>query len=404
MLLSSAEKWSQHRWESVEKTALGGTDPGSLYAPILYFRRMGETKKRGKLRVCAEVSANDPYLDKSIVKDGETPVRYVYCDGMGFDIKIVSVKSSSLIPHCGRSRQPRASEFCRKLMKEYWAQVRGKEAAPEKEALAHVLLLERLLRHRFSPEKPSICPEKDSDDPVDDDNGDDDEPSGPPASFLCNEAIERQLREFTKDGAKDAVREIGSNDDGDDDDDDSSLSSCSLPEHQMHVPGEKSDIPLRPGDVITFLKPLAVAGRKDSRQTATVVSISPNDTTILGLDINVALPSDYEVCRLKTLEEGALRMVPTEHRFDIPIEDFVLEEGALEQNAGTKFSEEAVRVGEIVTRNMRKFQQEAQGNGFAPMDLMNRYKGTNFDSNVSEPASTELIRLSDRAAMDTGHK
>mmetsp|Transcript_2122 Transcript_2122/g.6127 ORF Transcript_2122/g.6127 Transcript_2122/m.6127 type:complete len:175 (+) Transcript_2122:369-893(+) len=165
----------------------------------------------------------------------------------------------------------------------------GPERPERLRSLAHVLLLERLLRHKLSPEKPSICPKNDSDDPVDDDNGDDDEPSGPPASSLCNEAIERQLREVTEDGAEDAVGEIGSNDDGDDDDDGSSLSSYSLSAYQMHhMPGEKSDIPLRPGDVISFLQPLAVAGRKDSRQTARVVSISPNDNPILGLDINVA--------------------------------------------------------------------------------------------------------------------
>jgi hypothetical protein len=58
------------------------------------------------------------------------------------------------------------------------------------------------------------------------------------------------------------------------------------------------------------------------------------------------------------------------------------------------YAKEASRVGGIIRRNMTKFQEKAQADGFAPMDMMNRYKGTNFDE--SKAASEDIAAASSK--------
>ena len=161
-----------------------------------------------------------------------------------------------------------------------------------------------------------------------------------------------------------------------------------LPPPMLDPENAKSKEPIRPGDVIEYSSFLFVAGDKRGHREATVISVDPNREPVLVLDNGEVLPSDSTIRRTKVLLGGKLRAHSGVSR---PIQNFVLEKAVMEGRSdkiSAGFAKEANRVGGIIRRNMTKFQEKAQAEGFAPMDMMNRYKGTNFDSNIGYAATS----------------
>ena len=161
-----------------------------------------------------------------------------------------------------------------------------------------------------------------------------------------------------------------------------------LPPPMLDPENAKSKEPIRPGDVIEYSSFLFVAGDKRGHREATVISVDPNREPVLVLDNGEVLPSDSTIRRTKILLGGKLCAHSGVSR---PIQNFVLEKAVMEGRSdkiSAGFAKEASRVGGIIRRNMTKFQEKAQAEGFAPMDMMNRYKGTNFDSNIGSAATS----------------
>jgi len=154
----------------------------------------------------------------------------------------------------------------------------------------------------------------------------------------------------------------------------------------------KSKEPIRPGDVIEYSSFLFVAGDKRGHREATVISVDPNRDPALVLDTGDILPNDTSIRRTKIIVGGKLRAHAGVSR---PIQNYAMEKAVMKgrsDNVSAGFAKEASRVGSIIRRNMAKFQEKAQGDGFAPMDVMNKYKGTNFNSNDGSMNNQSGIR------------
>eukprot|EP00562_Extubocellulus_spinifer_P018023 CAMPEP_0178592068 /NCGR_PEP_ID=MMETSP0697-20121206/29146_1 /TAXON_ID=265572 /ORGANISM="Extubocellulus spinifer, Strain CCMP396" /LENGTH=934 /DNA_ID=CAMNT_0020229013 /DNA_START=32 /DNA_END=2837 /DNA_ORIENTATION=+ len=137
--------------------------------------------------------------------------------------------------------------------------------------------------------------------------------------------------------------------------------------------GEKAN-PIRPGDVVEYYSHVYVAGDKRGRRIAKVLSVDPERSPILVLDNGECIPSDTQIRRTKVMIGGTLRAHSGIYR---PIENFKLIKCLPSGSSGVAagLAKEVRRVGEVISRNMAEFQEKAQADGFAPMDLMNRYKG-----------------------------
>jgi len=138
--------------------------------------------------------------------------------------------------------------------------------------------------------------------------------------------------------------------------------------------GEKAKEPIRPGDVVEYYSHVYVAGDKRGRRIAKVLSVDPERSPILVLDNGECIPSDTQIRRTKVMIGGTLRAHSGIYR---PIENFKLIKCLPSGSSGVAagLAKEVRRVGEVISRNMAEFQEKAQADGFAPMDLMNRYKG-----------------------------
>ena len=150
----------------------------------------------------------------------------------------------------------------------------------------------------------------------------------------------------------------------------------------------KSKEPIRPGDVIEYSSFLFVAGDKRGHREARVISVDPKRDPALVLGTGDVLPNDTKIRRIKVLVGDKLRAHAGVSR---PIQSFVLEKAVMKGRSdkiSAGFAKEASRVGGIIRRNMAKFQEKAEADGFAPMDVMNKYKGTNFDSSGGASMTT----------------
>ena len=156
-----------------------------------------------------------------------------------------------------------------------------------------------------------------------------------------------------------------------------------LPPPVLDPENIKSKEPIRPGDVIEYSSFLFVAGDKRGHRVARVISVDPKRDPALVLDTGDVLSNDTRIRRIKVLVGEKLRAHAGVSR---PIQSFVLEKAVMKGHSdkvSAGFAKEASRVGGIIRRNMAKFQEKAEADGFAPMDIMNKYKGTNFDFDSS---------------------
>ena len=156
-----------------------------------------------------------------------------------------------------------------------------------------------------------------------------------------------------------------------------------LPPPVLDPDNIKSKEPIRPGDVIEYSSFLFVAGDKRGHREARVISVDPKRDPALVLDNGDVLPNDTRIRRIKVLVGDRLHAHAGVSR---PIQSFVLEKAVMKGRSdkmSAGFAKEASRVGGIIRRNMAKFQEKAEADGFAPMDVMQGYKGINFDFDSS---------------------
>ena len=156
--------------------------------------------------------------------------------------------------------------------------------------------------------------------------------------------------------------------------------------------GEKAKEPIRPGDVVEYYSHVYVAGDKRGRRIAKVLSVDPERSPILVLDNGECIPSDTQIRRTKVMVGGTLRAHSGMYR---PIDNFKLIKCLPSGSSGVAagLAKEVRRVGEVISRNMAEFQEKAQADGFAPMDLMNRYKGA--PSATSTRKSSRMTPISE---------
>ena len=136
--------------------------------------------------------------------------------------------------------------------------------------------------------------------------------------------------------------------------------------------GEKSGEPLRPGDVLEYSSQIYVAGDRRGRRVATVLSVDPERDPILVLDNAEYLPPDTAVRRIRIVVGGRLEDHAGVYRA-IELFRLVRAHGAAGSGASAGLAKEVRRVGDIVDRNIAKLQARARADGFAPMDVMNRW-------------------------------
>ena len=216
------------------------------------------------------------------------------------------------------------------------------------------------------------------------------------AGYLYLERILAAAKEKGHDADR-LMMEDGNNrhDDNDDDDDDDD-SDLEIPYAESRVAGDpgllpplddysgKRREPLRPGDVVQYTHPVFRAGDKRGQRTATVLSTDPNRTPVLVLDSGDVLPSnDVFVKRIRILDRGTL--VPHDGIMR-PIAMFrmkrrALKEGDFSVRAGLQ--KEMERLGSILHTNRNRLQQQAEADGFAPMDMLHKFrKPTTTDTNT----------------------
>ena len=155
---------------------------------------------------------------------------------------------------------------------------------------------------------------------------------------------------------------------------------------------------IRPGDVIEYTDVMAIQGDKNYQMTSKILSVDPRRTPVLVLENGDFLPPETRVKRIKKIYRGNL-LDCDKARYK-PISDFKLSKASLvgAEGVAAGIKKEAERVGEVISRNMAAFQEKAQADGFAPMDLMNRYKGAPVATaaaaaeDVAEAASTSRKR------------
>ncbi|KAL7543744.1 hypothetical protein ACHAXR_013056 [Thalassiosira sp. AJA248-18] len=155
---------------------------------------------------------------------------------------------------------------------------------------------------------------------------------------------------------------------------------------------EKSNEPIRPGDVIEYYSPIYVAGDARGLRQASVLSVRPNDETPLVLSNGEVLPNDIKVKRIKVMMGGEVLDHPGIYR---PIYRFLLVRRG-SATAADAITMEASRFGRIMQKNISKLKEKAEADGFAPMDLLVNIKGAKTDTlakSSSRPKSKTSVSV-----------
>jgi hypothetical protein len=136
-----------------------------------------------------------------------------------------------------------------------------------------------------------------------------------------------------------------------------------------------SNEPIRPGDVIEYYSPIYVAGDPRGLRRATVLSIDPKDSMPLVLSNGEGLPKNIKVKRVKVVSGDDLLDHPGIFRL---ICMFKLRKLG-SATAADGIAMETARFGCIMKKNISKMKMNAEGDRFAPMDLLVTIKGVNDD-------------------------
>ena len=146
-----------------------------------------------------------------------------------------------------------------------------------------------------------------------------------------------------------------------------------------------SNEPIRPGDVIEYYSPIYVAGDPRGLRRATVLSIDPKDSMPLVLSNGEGLPKNIKVKRVKVISGDDLLDHPGIFRL---ICMFKLRKLG-SATAADGIAMETTRFGCIMKENISKMKKKAEGDGFAPMDLLVTIKGVNDDVRGSNSTQTK---------------
>mmetsp|Transcript_27194 Transcript_27194/g.49148 ORF Transcript_27194/g.49148 Transcript_27194/m.49148 type:complete len:216 (-) Transcript_27194:63-710(-) len=114
----------------------------------------------------------------------------------------------------------------------------------------------------------------------------------------------------------------------DDDDDDDDYLDETLFDYD-----QKSNEPLRPGDVITYTLPIFTAGDARGQRVTTVLSTDPNRNPMLVLQNGDVLPPETTVKRIQVWEFGTL--YPHRHGYFCPISRGICAHGFVSQATKT---------------------------------------------------------------------
>jgi hypothetical protein len=98
---------------------------------------------------------------------------------------------------------------------------------------------------------------------------------------------------------------------------------------------EKSNEPIRPGDVIQYCSPMFVAGRPEGRRVAQIWNTDPDRDFRLVLSNNELLPSDHQVKRIQEYYKGELFPHPGMYR---PIENFRMKKAAMNKQVASSMA------------------------------------------------------------------
>lgn len=159
-----------------------------------------------------------------------------------------------------------------------------------------------------------------------------------------------------------------------------------------------SNEPIRPGDVIEYYSPIYVAGDPRGLRRATVLSIDPKDSMPLVLSNGEGLPSTVKVKRVKVISGDDLLDHPGIFRL---ICMFKLRKLG-SATAADGIAMETARFGSIMKKNVSKMRQKAEGDGFAPMDMLVNIKGVNDD--VHDRNTTQTKRNASRSSSSRNIK
>jgi len=168
--------------------------------------------------------------------------------------------------------------------------------------------------------------------------------------------------------------------------------------------------PIRPGDVIAYYTQIFVSGDKRGSRTATILSVDPNRSPILVLDNGEFLSNDASVKRIKVRMDGSLRDHPGVFR---PIEEFKLKcmtgtdvvSGGSGGGVTNGVRKEAQRLRSIIQKNTSLLKSKAEADGYAPLDLLNRYgKEKATDEQIDDGDNIKSSKIKDIGQQDSSPK
>ena len=165
---------------------------------------------------------------------------------------------------------------------------------------------------------------------------------------------------------------------------------------------EKSNEPLRPGDVIQYYSGIYVAGDPRGLRQATVMAVkNPKEEFPLVLDNGECIPNTTRVKRIKEMVDGELIEHPDIYR---SIMKFRMKKSGT-ATAADGVAKEAERFGRIMDKNMAKLKKKAEADGFAPMDMLvgvkGKKNGTNTKSNRPNESSSSSEQESSSSSEDS---
>lgn len=361
----------------MKHTVLTDTDKRALTSPSQLFWCIANKKGgKGKLYyACRVVDNPDQYkgLDLPNLKEGEVCVQYFDYAGAACSLNnYENVRRSKLVPFHGvadgggdaaaidLTSASWCPELCALYEKQLRKELKSRVADAEERAVrirVHLLFLPMALEHARAQEAETIRLTASQKKNV---------KRSRPTGCMSSNDIDAALADNEATDDNDASSE-------DDDNDDDSLDPANK---------KRKTETLRPGDVIEFYHIMAVHGRKEDLRQAKIVSVDPKKISVLIMDNGDCLPKDHQIKRVKKIHRG--KLIDCDNANFQSVDYFRLSKATLKDVDENKilhkaYAKGARRVGEIIKRNMTNFQEKAQADGFAPMDLMLKYKGTSTD-------------------------
>jgi len=338
-----------------------------------------EERTRETLKPCRILSPGDAIKqkrkmsnDKSGMNEKTTMIQYLTFPEVDKGL-YKCVADSSLVPFGYPSRDGLSTTFNDDYLQRYLQQ-EGKTTTASKLEGSR-LFLKKVFEHARDTEKTSRDQaNKDLNDYYDDSSDDDD---GSARKVLDSKRVQFEVEENTED----------------DEADDNEMDDLDVPYTQaitfdpddFGTVEQKSNEPIRPGDVVEYYTPIFVAGDPRGLRQATVLAVDPKEEMPLTLSNAEGIPNSTKVKRIKVMLEGDLVDHPGIYRSIYRFK--LVKKGSA--TAADAIAMEASRFGRIMHKNMSKLKEKAQADGFAPMDLLVNIKGAKTDTSAKAPSRTK---------------